>query len=72
MNLRRVAIVSAILTALLALDGAYLVATNYAPDDVFNYNLSTGGTALVAAALLLIITIVAWVLSRRAPPSMQG
>ena len=72
MNLQRVAIVSAILTVLLGLDGVYLVATNYAPDDTFNYNLSSGGTVLVAAGLMLIITVAAFVLSRRAPTSAQG
>ncbi|GLV55677.1 hypothetical protein KDH_25210 [Dictyobacter sp. S3.2.2.5] len=68
-TLRRVAIAGLILTILVALDGIYMLVTNYHPDDTSNNTLhmSDGTTVLVAAAILLVVTIIAFVMSRNAP-----
>ena len=63
--MRRIAWISAVLTLLLAVDGLYMLTTQYNPDDVYNFRLSSGGTMLVAAGLLLIITIIAFRQSRQ-------
>ncbi|HLZ55638.1 MAG TPA: hypothetical protein VKR06_01720 [Ktedonosporobacter sp.] len=67
MNYRFISIAGLILTVLLAIDGLFMVISNYKPDDTSNNTLhmSDGVTVLVAAGLLLIVTIVAFVLSRR-------
>lgn len=72
-TLRRIAIVGAILTVLVAIDGLYMVFANYKPDDTGNngfgnFHPSDGQTVLIAAGLLLIVTIVAFVLSLRSRP----
>jgi hypothetical protein len=71
--LRRIAIGGAILTVLLAIDGLYMVFANYHPDDTSNngfgaFHPSDGQTLLIAAALLLVITVVAFILAARATP----
>jgi hypothetical protein len=60
--LKRLWIAGAILTVLLALDGLYMVLSNYKPGDTANNTLhmSDGVTVLVAAALMLVITIAAF------------
>lgn len=63
--MRRIAWISAILTLLVGADGLYMVATHYSPDNTYNFDLSSGGTVLVAAGLLLIITMIAFIQSRR-------
>jgi amino acid transporter len=65
--LKRLWIAGAILTILLALDGLYMILSNYKPDDTANNTLhmSDGTTVLVAAALMLVITIVAFFSVRR-------
>lgn len=65
MNLRLLAIISAVLTVLVGADGIYMIATHYIPSDVNNFNLSDGGTVVIAAILLLILTFVAFVMSAR-------
>ena len=65
MNLRLLAIISAVLTVLVGIDAIYMVASHYKPSDVNNYNLSDGATVVIAAILLLILTIVAFVMSAR-------
>lgn len=64
--LRLIAIAGAILTVLVGIDGIYMMVAHYKPGDVNSYNLSDGATVVVAAVLLLIITIIAFVLSMRA------
>jgi len=71
-TLRRISIAGAILTVLLAIDGLYMVLSNYHPGDTGNNGFgnihpSDGQTVLIAAFLLLIVTIVAYVLYTRAP-----
>ncbi|MDB4867916.1 MAG: hypothetical protein JWR03_2249 [Cohnella sp.] len=68
--MKRIAVLSAVLTVLLGIDGIYMVATKYKGEDVNKFNLSDGGTVVAAAVLMLIITIVAAVLVRRS--SQQG
>jgi Ca2+/H+ antiporter len=68
--LRRISIIGAILTVLLIIDGLYMVLTNYKPDDTSgngfaSFHPSDGQTVLIAAGLLLVITIVTFVLSAR-------
>jgi uncharacterized membrane protein len=70
-TLRRIAVITAALTVLVALDGIYMLAVNYHPDDTSNngfgsFHPSDGTTVLIAAALLLIFTVVAFVMSGRA------
>jgi Na+(H+)/acetate symporter ActP len=72
-TLRRIAIVGAILTVLVAADGLYMVLANYKPDDTSNngfgnFHPSDGQTVLIAAGLLLIVTIVSFALSMRSHP----
>jgi hypothetical protein len=68
--LRRTAIGAAILTVLVGIDGLYMVLSNYHPDDTSNngfgnFHPSDGQTVLIAAGLLLVIAIIAFVLSTR-------
>lgn len=70
LTLRRIAIISAVLTVLVALDGIYMTVANYHPDDTANngfgsFHPSDGITVLIAAALLLILTVFAFVQSNR-------
>jgi len=64
-TLRRIAIISAVLTALLALDGIYMLVSRYNDNETQNYHLPDGATILIAAVLLLVLTVVAFVLSNR-------
>ncbi len=66
-TLRLVGIIGLVLTVLLALDGIYMLVTNYKPDDAGNnvLHLTDGTNLLIAAGLLLIISIIAFVLSRQ-------
>jgi uncharacterized membrane protein len=69
-TLKRIGIVAAVMTVLVALDGIYMIITNYHPDDTSNngfgsFHPSDGVTVLIAAVLLLIFTIIAFVLANR-------
>jgi drug/metabolite transporter (DMT)-like permease len=75
--LKRISLVGAILTVLIAVDGLYMIATNYHPDDTSNngfggFHPSDGVTVLIAALLLLVVTIIAFVLSRRVQPETEA
>lgn len=63
--MKALAWMSLVLTVLLGIDGIYMVATKYQPKDHYRFNLSDGGTVLVAAAFLLIVTIIAFINSNR-------
>jgi len=70
-TLRLTAISAAILAVLVGIDGLYMVFANYHPEATSsngfgNFHPSDGQTVLIAAGLLLIIAIVAFVLSARA------
>ncbi len=74
--LRRIAIAGVILAVLIAIDGLYMVFSNYHPDDTSNngfgdFHPSDGQTVLIAAAILLIVAIIAFVLSTRSQPEID-
>jgi hypothetical protein len=64
-TLRRIAIIGAVLTVLVAIDGIYMLVSHYNGNETQNYHLPDGATVLIAAGLLLVLTIVAFVLSNR-------
>ncbi len=77
LTLKRISIVGAILTVLIAIDGLYMVFTNYHPDDTGkngfgSFHPSDGVTVLIAALLLLIVTVIAFVLSTRVQPETEA
>ncbi len=65
MNLRLLGIIGAVLTVLLAADGIYMLVSHYNDNETANFNLPDGATVLIAAGILLIITVIAFVLSAR-------
>lgn len=67
--LRRLCIVSAILTVLAAGDALYMQLSGYHAADVNNFHMSDAATVFVAAALLLVLTVVLFVMSARAGQS---
>jgi Na+(H+)/acetate symporter ActP len=76
-TLKRIAIAGAILTVLVAIDGLYMVLANYKPDDTSgngfgSFHPSDGQTVLIAAGLLLVITIIAFILSSRAQQKVES
>ena len=64
-TLRRIAIITTIMTVLVAIDGIYMLVTRYNQGETQNFNLPDGTTVLIAAGLLLVCAIVAFVLSAR-------
>ncbi len=67
MNLRLLGIIGAVLTVLLAADGIYMLVSHYNKDETQGtLNLPDGTTILIAAGILLIVTIIAFVMSARA------
>ena len=71
-TLRRIGIAGAILTVLLAIDGIYMLVARYNDGEVANYNLPDGATVLIAAGIVLIVTVVAFLLSMRASTSSSA
>lgn len=65
--MKALAWLSLVLTVLVGADGVYMMAAHYKPKDINNFHLSDGGTLVVAAILLLIVTVVAFVLASRSP-----
>ena len=66
MNLRLLSIIAGILTLLLAIDGIYMLVSQYNGNETQNFGLHDGATVLIAAGILLVITIIAFVMSTRA------
>ena len=66
MNLRLLGIIGAVLTALLATDGIYMLVSRYNDNETQNFHLPDGATVLIAAGILLVVTIIAFVMSTRA------
>ncbi len=66
MNLRLLAIIAGVLTVLVGIDGIYMLASHYNGDETQNFGLHDGATVLIAAGILLVITIVAFIMSTRA------
>jgi len=69
MNLRLLSIIAGILTVLLAINGIYMLVSRYNGNETQNFGLHDGATVLIAAGILLVITIVAFVMSTRAANS---
>lgn len=69
--MKRITILSSILTVLVGIDGIYMMAVHYKPDDVNRFNLSDGGTLIFAAVILLIITIISYFFSREKNQSKE-
>jgi hypothetical protein len=69
--MKRATLVFGVLSVLLFADGLYMELTNYQPGDqnAFFGNprfiLSDGATVLIAAGMLLVVTVVMWVVSVR-------
>lgn len=63
--MKRLALFSLILTILVGVDGFYMLFTKYQPKDVHRFNLSDGGTVIILAILLLIVTVTAFILSKK-------
>lgn len=59
--MKRLAWVCLVLTILVGLDGVYMTATHYDPKTVNQFHLSDGGTVLVSAFILLVVTIIAFI-----------
>jgi hypothetical protein len=76
--MKRVALVLAVVSVLVLIDGAVLDLINYHPDDqnAFfgnpNIVLSDGNTALIAGGLVLIAAAILWQLARRAAGAAQA
>ncbi len=66
MNLRLLGIIGAVLTVLLAADGIYMLVSRYHDNETQNFHLPDGATVLIAAGILLVVTIIAFVMSARA------
>lgn|GEM_PF-2499587 len=66
MNLRLLGIIGAVLTVLLAADGIYMLVSRYNDNETQNFHLPDGATVLIAAGIMLVITIVAFVMASRA------
>ncbi len=70
MNLRLLGIIGAVFTVLLAADGIYMLVSSYNKGETQGtLNLPDGTTVLIAAGILLIATIIAFVMSARANAS---
>jgi hypothetical protein len=63
--MKRIAIVGIILAIILAVDGIYMVATQYNGGETQAWNLPDGWIIIISAAALLIVSLVALVLSSR-------
>ena len=67
MNLRLLGIIGAVLTVLLAADGIYMLVSRYNNNETQGtLNLQDGTTILIAAGILLVVTVIAFVMSARA------
>lgn len=56
-HLTRLAWVTGVLAVLVGADGVYMQSSGYHPQDVNNFHLSDGATVIIAAVLLLILTV---------------
>lgn len=70
--MKALAWLSLVLTVLVGADGIYMTAAHYQPKDVNNFNLSDGGTVVVAAVFLLIVTVIAFMAASRAQAKQQA
>ncbi len=71
-NYRLIAIASAILGILLAIDGIYMVATNYNQGETQMLNLPDGWIVIISAGILFVVAIIAFVLAARSPQAARS
>jgi hypothetical protein len=65
MNMRLIAIISTVLAVLLAVDGIYMVVTNYKQGETQAFNLPDGWIIIISAGVLVVVAVIALVLSMR-------
>lgn len=63
--MKTLAWIALVLTVFLGGDGILMVATHYQPKTVNSFNLSDGGTIILSAVFMLIVTIIAFVADAR-------
>ena len=64
--MRKIALAGLVLTVLLAADGLYMLVFHYGgSDQASSRGLTDGTTVLIAAGILLVVTVAAFVSSRR-------
>jgi LPXTG-motif cell wall-anchored protein len=71
-GLMRMAVVSAVLTVLLAADATYMSVSGYGSDSTNNFHMSDAATVFVAAGILLLVTAALLLLRRRASDRGHG
>ena len=71
-GLMRMAVISAVLTVLLAADATYMSVSGYGSDSTNNFHMSDAATVFVAAGLLLLVTAALLLLRRRASDRGHG
>lgn len=71
-NMRLIAIVSAVLAVLLAIDGIYMVVTHYNGGETQALNLPDGWIVIISAGILAVVAIIAAVLSARSHPTTEA
>lgn len=69
--MKRIALIGAILGLLLVADGIYMVASKYNDGETQAWNLPDGWIIIISAAVLLIASALAYVLSSRSAQSTR-
>jgi len=71
-GLTRMAVISAVLTVLLAVDAMYMSVSGYGSDATNNFHLSDAATVFVAAGILLLVTAALLLVRSRASDGGHG
>jgi len=71
-GLTRMAVISAVLTVLLAADATYMSVSGYGSDATNNFHLSDAATVFVAAGILLLVTAALLLVRSRASDGGHG
>ncbi len=69
--MKRIAIIGAILSLLLIADGIYMVASKYKGGETQAWNLPDGWIIIISAAIMLVASLLAFVLSSRSSQSAK-
>jgi hypothetical protein len=70
--MRRIALIGGILGLLLIADGIYMVASKYNGGETQAWNLPDGWIVIISAAILLVASVLAYVLSSRSLQTATG
>ena len=70
--MKRIAIIGIILAILLIADGIYMVATQYNGGETQAWNLPDGWIVIISAAVLLVVSLVAFVWPARSQPTARS